>query len=221
MNWSIDPVIRCVACKQLFVAATAGMPNKWGFNIPKDIEFRGVQPLSLIDCLEVLKHEDLLHSIGGVYAFNWYMDYEIDLDDKQVILQAGEITMRLTVWHKLNDLIRYNERVKLSTEQKQLFKENARRLIAIIPSKIIDYELMMQKAELHRNLGQFLQSLVILRKIKSPSARISRSNMIKLNLLLNRRLADVGYRPFNRSKPGRRLQQWKYQIEDFFARFKR
>jgi hypothetical protein len=186
----LDPGIRCANCKQLFVTAAAQTRNQWGYSIPNDIKFFPAQPLTLEESFVVLKEESLLTTIGTYSSFHLYMDTGIDPKDKEAIRLAGEISMRLAIWTKLNDLRRY-KKYTFTKDEKQLYKENARALVRILPNQIKDSELLLYKAELHRNLGQFLRSLLTLQKVKSTSGKYTRKSLIRLNLLLNTKLAKL------------------------------
>jgi uncharacterized C2H2 Zn-finger protein len=213
VDYYLDPVVRCTNCAQLFVTAKANTKNIWGFNIPKDIKFHAAHPLTLEDCQTILKDESMLRSIGIFPALYWFMDTEIDTANNEGIRLAGEISMRIAIWTKLNDLKRYQDYTFTKTE-KQLYQENDRTLLRIIPNQVTDQELLLTKAELHRNLGQFLKSLLTLRRIKSSSNKYARKRMIRLNLLLNPKLAKLNRVLFRRTKLGRTLEQVKYKLDD-------
>jgi hypothetical protein len=219
VNDYLDPVVRCTNCAQLFITAKAHTKNVWGFNIPKDIKFHPATPLSMEDCLTALNDEGMLSSIGLFPALHWFMDSEIDPADNQTTKMAGEICMRLAIWSKLNDLKRY-EKYTFTKGEKHLYKENARALVRIIPNQIEDSELLLYKAELHRNLGQFLKSLLTLQKVKSTSGKYTRKRLIRLNLLLNTKLAKLNRVLFRRTKLGRTLEQTKYRLEDLVDWFR-
>jgi hypothetical protein len=214
----LDPVMRCAGCKQLFVTAAAQTKNQWGYSIPKDIKFCPAQPLALEESFAVLKEENLLTTIGTYSSFHWYTDTDIDPTDKAAIRQAGEISMRLAIWTKLNDLRRY-EKYSFTKDENQLYIENAQLLLRIIPNAA-DSEVQLIKAELHRNLGQFIKSLLTLRRIKSSSTKYARKRMVRLNLLLNPNLTKLNRVLFRRTKLGRTLEQLKYKLEDLVDWFR-
>jgi hypothetical protein len=47
MGSSHDPIILCSECKKFFAAFKAWMPNKWGFDLPKDKTYGRSQPISV------------------------------------------------------------------------------------------------------------------------------------------------------------------------------
>lgn len=219
VDWYLDPAVRCSNCQQLFITAASQKPNTWGFNIPKDIKFHGAKPLDLEDCQLIMSDKAMLTTIGSFNSFYWFMDSGINYTNEAANLLAGEISMRLAIWSKLNDRVRYQNHV-FTPDERELFRANARALLKLIP-KNANAELFLLKAELHRNMGQFLNSLLILSKIDSTASRFTKKRIIRLNLLMRRKLAKLNRVPFRRTPFGQKVQQLKYRVEDFFDSFRR
>ena len=165
-----DPLVHCNDCHQFFAVRNAFIKNTWGYNLPKDKTFHRATPLALDDCLKILHDHALVTT-----------------------LENGLPMVRLMIWKKLNDKIREEGYEALSPEERILMSENISELLPLI--QISDDDLdetpLLWKAELHRNLGQFMKSIKVLQKIRQGSLQAAKNKMIFLNLIRNRKLVKL------------------------------
>ena len=196
-----DPVVRCNDCHQLFAGRKAVVPNRWGFALPKDKKFYRAQPITLDDCREVLNNQPLLLEIGEPIFY----ESENAEQKNQLALREGTMRIRMLIWRKLNDITRECE-TTLSQEQQTWFLENARALLPLLPGPVYDQNALLWKAELHRNLGEFVKSRRALGQVTEKSLRKTKRKMLLLTWLRNSKLVKLWAYERNFSS---RLKRWR------------
>ena len=208
VHWVFDPVVRCVNCQQLFMTFYSRVPNKWGFSIPKDIKFHSTPPLSIKDCLEILENEEFIKGLGKTQSYNIEWETGEPVNDESLIRQLGLLSIRMMIWAKLNDKIRYDDSYQFTTEEQSLYQSNLQEMLRIFPDQPLASEYSIWKAEIHRNVGQFLKSFRILLRTKSTrDNRIGIRKLLWQNLLFNRKLVCLSIPRRKKSWIGLRLRE--------------
>jgi hypothetical protein len=181
-----DPVVRCLACGQLFAGQQAVVPNPWGYTLPKDRKFYRPKPITLADCQEILNNEPFLTQVGA----SIFIERENTEQKRQQALDNGTMQIRMLIWRKLNDIVRQEE-TGLSPEQQTWFAENARALLPLLPDPNDDQNSLLWRAELLRNLGEFASSRRALRQVTEKQLRKTKRKMLLLTWLGNRKLVKL------------------------------
>jgi hypothetical protein len=193
MGTDHDPVVLCQVCRKLFATNKAYFQNIWGFRLPKDKTFHRTGYISLEDAIQLLNDQELLFDLGeGSFLFSETVPPNLSEEAKrQQAFNHGQYRVRHMIWRKLNDKIRETGYRRLTPEMHALVYENAKALLPLLPEDEYEQTLLVWRAELHRNVGEFGKSLKTLSKITERPLLKTKRKMIFLNLMRNRKLVRL------------------------------
>jgi hypothetical protein len=126
-------------------------------------------------CVDYLQNEEYKHA--QLADFLTISEYEIALKIKAFSNTAEEIWIRKRMWWALNDRIRANEPIFKNNAENVLWESNCEKYIELLDET--DNKAKIIVAELHRNLGNFDNSLNILKTIKEPELQWQINQILK------------------------------------------